>query len=181
LLSVIAILFLALYPVMSTVRKRFSNGFDRYGYKPVCVGLVIALLMMAYFLIRLSPQFPVLPFNRGIKAFIEKDYAEARGYFKHVMEKFPQTIIVDQAAYHYAMCYYHEKNWKQTLYWLTWLMETYPETSRAAEVFYHMGLCYLSQGNAVKARVWFQSAIDQFPGSVWGNYAKDRLKEMPSP
>jgi len=181
LLSVMAILFLALYPVMSTVRRRFSNGFDRYGYKPVCVGLVIAVLMMAYFLIRLSPQFPVLPFNQGIKAFIAKDYAEARGYFKHVMEKFPQTIIVDQAAYHYAMCYYHEKNWKKTLYWLKWLMKTYPETSRAAEVFYHMGLCYLNQGNAVKARVWFQSTIDQFPGSVWGNYAKDRLKEMPSP
>jgi len=180
LLSVMAILFLALYARIATLRNWFSKGFDRYAYKGVCVGLGLMVVMMAYFLIRLSPRFPVLPYNEGIKAFTQENYHEARGYFKQIMDEFPQTIIVDQAAYHYAMCYYREKDWKQTLYWLRWLMETYPETSRAAEVLYHIGLCYLNQGKSGEARSQFQNTINQFPGSIWGKYAKDRLKEMPA-
>ena len=162
------------------VRERFSKGFDRYAFKAVCVGSGLVVLMMIYFLVRLSPQFPVLPYNQGIKAFTEENYDGARRYFKQVMDKFPQTIIVDQAAYHYAMCHYREKDWEQTLQSLEWLMETYPETSRAAEVLYHMGLCYLHQGKTGQARVWFQKTVDQFSGSIWANFAKDRLQEMPA-
>jgi len=178
LLSIMAILFLLLYPRIATVRKRFSKGFDRYAYKAVCVSTGLVALLMVYFLVRLSPQFPVLPYNQGIKAFTGEDYEGARGYFQQVMEKFPQTIIVDQAAYHYAMCYYREKDWEKTLYWLKWLMETYPETSRASEVLYHMGLCYLNQGKTGEARVWFQETARQFSGSIWADFAKDRLREM---
>jgi hypothetical protein len=180
LLSVVSILFLVFYPGIATFRKRFSKGFDRYAYKAVCVGSGLVILMMVYFLVRLSPQFPVLPYNQGLKAFAEEDYHGARHYFQQVMEKFPQTIIVDQAAYHYAMCYYRENDFEQTLYWLTWLMETYPETSRAAEVLYHMGLCYLQRDEIGEARVRFQKTIDQFSGSIWANFAKDRLREMPA-
>ncbi len=180
LLSIMAILFLALYPGIATVRNRFSKGFDRYLYKAVCVGLGLVAIMMVYFLVRLSPQFPVLPYNQGIKAFTAEDYDGARIYFQQVMEKFPQTIIVDQAAYHYAMCHYREKDWEQTLRSLAWLMETYPETSRAAEVLYHMGLCYLNQGKIGDARDWFRKTARQFSGSIWANFAKDRLQEMPA-
>jgi 6-pyruvoyl-tetrahydropterin synthase related domain len=179
LFTVMSILFLVFYPRITTFRKRFSKGFDRYAYKAVCVGSGLVVLMMVYFLVRLSPQFPVLPYNQGIKAFTEEDYHGARHYFQQVMEEFPQTIIVDQAAYHYAMCYYRENDWEQTLYWLTWLMDTYPETSRAAEVLYHMGLCHLKRGEPGEARIRFQKTVDQFQGSIWSNYAKDRLREMP--
>ena len=178
LLSVMAILFLVFYSRITTFRSKFSELFDRYAYKGVCVGLVLTGLMMAYFLARLSPRFPVLPYNKGIEAFTKEDFDTARGYFKQVMEEFSQTIIVDQAGYHYAMCYYREKNWERTLYWLNWLMETYPETPRAAEVLYHMGLCYLNQGKLGQARVEFQKTVDQFSGSIWANFAKDRLQEL---
>ncbi len=177
-ISVMAVLFLLLYPVTATVRGRFSRGFDRYAYKAVCVGLGLVALMMIFFLVQLSPRFPVLPYNQGIKAFTEEDYRGARHYFQQVMEEFPQTIIVDQAAYHYAMCHYREKDWEQTLKGLKWLMENYPETPRASEALYHMGLCYLNQGKIGEARAWFQKTIHQFPGSIWANFAKDRLREM---
>ena len=179
LLSIMAMGFLVLYSGIATVRGRFSKGFDRYLYKMVCVVLGLVVIGMVYFLVRLSPQFPVLPYNQGIKAFTEENYDAAGRYFKRVMEEFPQTIIVDQAAYHYAMCHYREKDWEQTLRSLEWLMETYPETPRAAEVLYHMGLCYLNQGKISQARVWFRKTARRFPGSIWANFSKDRLKEMP--
>ncbi len=178
LFSVMALLFLLFYPGITTVRSRFSKAFDRYAYKAVCMGLILVALMMVYFLFRLSPRFPVLPFNQGIEAFTKEDYNKAREYFQQVMDEFPQTIIVDQAGYHYAMCYYREKNWAQTLFWLNWLMETYPETSRVSEVLYHMGLCYLNQGETEQARVAFRKTIDRFSGSIWADFAKERLREL---
>ena len=182
-LSILAILFLTLYPMdrFFVVRQWFSREFDRYLFKMVCVAMGLVAVLTVYFLARMSPQFPVLPYNQGIKAFTKEDYDGAKRYFRQVMERFPQTIIVDQAAYHDAMCHYREKDWNQTIYWLKWLMETYPETGRAGEVLYHMGLCYLNQGNIKEARAQFQKTIDQFPGGAWANFSKDRLQEMARP
>ncbi len=180
-LSILAIVFLVLYPRIGMIRNRFSRGFDRYAYKAVCLGLGLTAISAVYFLVRLSPRFPVLPYNQGIQAFTKEDYDGARGYFQQVMVDFPQTLIVDQAAYHYAMCYFREKDWQQTRHWLKWLLETYPETGRASEVIYHMGLCCLNQGDIEEAGVQFRKAIDQFPGSVWAKYSKDRLREMARP
>ena len=122
-LSILAILFLILYPMkrFSVVRRWFSREFDRYAYGAVCVGMGSAAVLAVYFLVRLSPQFPVVPYNQGIKAFTKEDYDGARPYFKQVMDRFPQTIVVDQASYHYAMCYYREKDWEKAVYWLKWL------------------------------------------------------------
>ncbi|EFK06903.1 tetratricopeptide repeat protein [delta proteobacterium NaphS2] len=180
LLTVMTILSLLLYPKTDAFRKRLSKAFDRYAYKAICFCMGLLTMMIIYFLARLAPQFPVLPYNKGIKAFGEEDYGVARGYFQKVMEEFPQTVIVDQAAYQYAMSYYREKDWKLTIFWLNWLLETYPETRRAAEVYYHMGLCYLNQGKTEQARVWFQKTVNRFPGTNWAGFAKDRLQGMPA-
>jgi len=180
-LSVTALLALMLSPWAAPFGHWFSKNFDRYAYRPVCAGLVTAAFLASFFLIRLAPQSPVLPYNHGIKAFTEENYNAARHDFQQVMEKFPQTILVDQAAYHYALCYYREKNWEQTLYWLEWLLESYPETPRASEALYHSGLCCLNQKKPGPARAWFQKTIDQFPKSSWAGFAKERLQEMSQP
>jgi hypothetical protein len=182
-LTILALLFLALYskPGFKVKRKRFSRRFDQYAYKAVCLAMGLAAVIAVYTLIRWSPQFPVLPYNQGIKAFTNENYSVARRYFQQVMEQFPQTIVVDQAAYHYAMCYYREKEWEQTIHWLNWLMQTYPETTRAAEVFYHIGLCRLNQGNLEQARVSFHKTVNRFPNSTWAGFSKERLQEIARP
>ncbi len=181
LLSLTAIVFLLVFNKVAPMRKRFSQGFDRYAYRAICVVMGLMLVIMGYFLVRLSPSFPVLPYNEGIKAFTNEDYERARGHFRRVMEEFPQTIIVDQAAYHYAMCFYREKKWRKSLEWLTWLMKTYPETPRAAEVLYHMGLCHLNLNQNDQARKWFKRTENRFPDSRWAGFAKERLLEIPAP
>jgi tetratricopeptide (TPR) repeat protein len=182
-LSILAVLFLAFYPMnrFSMVRQWFSRGFDRYAYQTVRVSMGLAAALSVYFLVRLSPQFPVAPYNQGIKAFTKKDYDGARRFFRQVMERFPQTIVVDQAIYHYAMCYYREKDWGNAIFWFKRLMETYPETGRASDVLYHTGLCHLNQGNFGQARVQFQKVVEQFPGDIWAAFSKERLQEISLP
>ncbi len=178
LLSLMAILFLVSYHGIKDAGRRFSAFFDRYAFKGVCVFMGVVFLAMTFFLIRLSPRFPVLPYNQGIGAFTKGDYPRARQCFYRVMEEFPQTIIVDQAAYHYAMCFYREERWEETRKWLLWLMKHYPETPRAAEAFYHMGLCDLKMRKNDQARLWFRKTVDQFPETDWAGFAEDRIEEI---
>jgi len=95
-----------------------------------------------------------------------------------VLQRFPQTLIVDQAAYHYAMCFFREKEWDHTIRALESLLEDYPETGRAGEAIYHKGLCYMKMGKIRQARECFLKTVHEFPNEVWAQFSKDRLKEI---
>jgi len=171
------ILLLSLWD-FSNVRRRMSQWFDRYCLKGVLIFMGIAGIAAAFYLIRLSPEFPVLSYNKGIRFFTKEDFKTAKRYFKEVLERFPQTLIVDQAAYHYAMCFFREKKWDDTIRALEVLFEQYPETGRAGEARYHMGLCYVRLGKINEARECFSQTVQEFPNEVWARFAKDRLKEI---
>ena len=176
----LAILYILLLSVthLSHMENRISRWFDRYCLKGVLIFMGIACLAVGFYLIRLSPEFPVLSYNKGIASFTKGDFSTARRYFEEVLERFPQTLIVDQAAYHTAMCSFREKKWEDTIRELASLLEDYPETGRAGEALYHMGICYLNLGRVREAREYFLRTVHEFPDEVWARFANDRLREM---
>ena len=178
----LALLFLLFSRLSGSTRiqRCFSGWFDRYGTKAALVFICASVLGAAYYLVHLSPEFPVLSYNKGIQYFTNEDYVKARQYFEEVVERYPQTLIVDQAAYHHAMCFFREKEWEKTINSLERLLETYPETGRAAEALYHMGICYQNLGRVGDAREQFTRTAEAFPGKVWAGFARDRLKEVHS-
>jgi len=163
---------------LSRLENRMSIGFDRWCLKGTLIVMGLACLAAGFYLVRLSPEFPVLSYNIGIASFTREDFPTARQYFTEVLERFPQTLIVDQAAYHLAMCSFREKKWEDTIRELMWLLEEYPETGRAGEACYHVGICYLNLGRIPEARAWFSRTVDAFPNELWGRFAGDRLKEI---
>jgi len=163
---------------LSRMENRISAWFDRWCLKGILVLMGIACLGAGFYLVRLSPEFPVLSYNKGIQSFTKGDFGTARHYFKEVLDRFPQTLIVDQAGYHLAMCSFREKKWEDTIRELAILLEEYPESGRAGEVCYHMGICYLNLGRMGEAREWFMKTALDFPDEVWGRFAGDRLKEI---
>jgi len=176
----LAILYILLVSVtdLSHIENRISRWFDRYCLKGVLIFIGIACLAVGFYLVRLSPEFPVLSYNKGIASFTKGDFSTARRYFEEVLERFPQTLIVDQAAYHTAMCSFREKKWEDTIRELALLLEDYPETGRAGEALYHMGICYLNLGRVREAREYFSRTVHEFPDEVWARFANDRLREM---
>jgi len=160
------------------MENRISGWFDRWCLKGVLVLMGIACLGAGFYLVRLSPEYPVLSYNKGIQSFTKGDFGTARHYFKEVLDRFPQTLIVDQAGYHYAMCSFREGKWEDTIRALAILLEEYPESGRAGEVCYHMGICHLNLGRTGEAREWFMKTALEFPDEVWGRFAGERLKEI---
>ena len=180
IMTALAILYILLLSVtdLSSAQNRVSRWFDRYCLKGVLIFMGVACLAGGFYLVRHSPEFPVLSYNKGIQFFTKEDFSTARHYFKEVLKRFPQTLIVDQAAYHYAMCYFREKKWDDTVRALESLLEDYPETGRAGEAIYHKGLCYMKMGKIRQARECFLNTVHEFPDEVWARFAKDRLKEI---
>jgi len=179
-MTALAVLYMLLLGAtgLSRVEARISAWFDRYCVKGLLIFIAMACVAAGFYLVRLSPEFPVLSYNKGLQAFTREDFGAARRHFREVLERFPQTLIVDQAAYHMAMCSFREKKWADTIRELTTLLEAYPETGRAGEALYHMGLCYLNLGRTEEARGWFRKTVKEFPDEAWARFAEDRLKEM---
>jgi TolA-binding protein len=161
--------------------RRLSVLFDRWCLKGLLVLMGIGCLGAGVYLVRLSPEFPVLTYNEGIAAFTREDFTTAARHFREVIERFPQTLMVDQAGYHLAMCAFREGKWEDAMRDLKWLLREYPETRRAGEACYHMGICCLRLGRAPEARQWFEETARGFPEEVWAGFAKDRLGEMEGP
>ena len=94
------------------------------------------------------------------------------------MDAYPQSIVADDAGFMYAMCFYRENDWENTLLSLRRLLKTYPETRKAAESFYHLGICYAKLGQMDNAHEYFEKTIRMFPTENWAQYAMDRIKEF---
>ena len=151
--------------------------FDRHAWKIALPAIVLLLGASVVYLFPMAPEYPVTPFNKAIAAFTKGDFAEAARGFRYVMDRHPQTLIVDEAAYHYAMCFYRRNDWAGTLKALDEALALYPETRRAAEILYHKGLALSRLGRAGEAEKAFRETIRAFPDSVWAGFSRDRLRE----
>ena len=140
--------------------------------------MIVVLLSLGYFLIFHAPGYPSLPYNKGVTYFTGGDYSSAKKMFKEVLDDYPQSIAVDDAGFMYAMCFYGENDWENTLGALSRLLKTYPETRKAAESSYHLGICHVKIGQMDKARAYFEKTIRDFPKDIWAQYAMDRIKEF---
>lgn len=153
--------------------------FDRHAWKAALPLIVVILAASAVFLFPLAPEYPAKPFNKAIALFTGGDLEGAKKEFAGVLSRHPQTLISDEAAYHYAMCWYRQEKWAETVKALDNVLSEYPESRRAAEVLYHRGLCLTKLGRATDARGEFTRTMKDFPESVWAGFSRDRLGEPP--
>jgi hypothetical protein len=173
LIGLILSRFACFRPRMSAIVKWYIRGT-----RLVITMMIVVLLFLGFFLIFHAPGYPSLPYNKGVTFFSRQDYSNAKKMFKEVMNDYPQSIAVDDAGFMYAMCFYRENDWENTLGALSRLLETYPETRRAAESWYHVGMCNVKIGRLDKAHAYFEKTIRDFPKDIWARYAMDRIKEF---
>ncbi len=177
---IIFILLVFRFCRLQNLRKYLTIWFDKVVVKTVLITGTLFLIATTYYFLNVSREYPVLSYNKGIQHFTDDNLEKAREHFRDVLMRFPQTLVVDQAAFHYAICFYKEKEWDEAIGAFKSLLDTYPDSGRAAETRYHLGLCYLHSGRIAKAREEFARTIEQFPEGIWSGFARDRLKEFDS-
>jgi TolA-binding protein len=109
-----------------------------------------------------------------------KEFSEARGNFKRVLEKYPMAGVADQASYYHAITYYMEDDCAQTIPAFKQLISQYPESVWVPEAYYHIGLCHRKLHNETEAMKAFVYVAEQFGATDWAERARESMNEMPT-
>ena len=117
-------------------------------------------------------------YNDGLKYFDRVKYKNARQSFSRILNEFPFVSIADDANYYYAICFFKEDKFHETIEAFQSLIERYNDSNWVPEAYYHIGLCKTKLGDITGAKLTYQYLIDNYNSTVCANYAKDRLKEM---
>ncbi|MBI9075609.1 MAG: tetratricopeptide repeat protein [Desulfatibacillum sp.] len=164
-------LVLCLLPFSRGLTGLAGRLFNHYAIVPAVPLLLVMAVGAGLFLSREAPEFPAVPYNKGLEYFRDADYDEAIKVFRDILDRHGQSLVAGEAAYHLAMCYYRQEDYAGALRELEETLRLYPETPRAAEIRYHMGLCRMQQKRFGQARQAFDRTVDEFPGSIWGRLA----------
>ena len=80
-------------------------------------------------------------YNRGIHLFNTERCEDAKPLFREVFERFPDFEGAPQALACYALCFYKEGKWEDTIKYYTVLLERYPKHRLTEEARIHIERC----------------------------------------
>jgi tetratricopeptide (TPR) repeat protein len=117
---------------------------------------------------------PTILYNRGKELLERGDYEEARTLLAEAIEEFPLSPVCDFTLYLYAVSFFKQGNWGETIVAFQRLVDQYPESRLVAEAYYHMGLCQIHLDRPQDAHKLFNRVIKDFPDSRWAALAKGK-------
>jgi hypothetical protein len=120
---------------------------------------------------------PYRGYNRSIEYKDAGQYETARTGFRKFIQQYPLASLAQESSYYIAITYYLEKKDPEALSAYEDYIRLFPYGNRAAEVYYHMGLIHLRTGKKEEAIRILQALIENYPGTNWANYARERLQE----
>ena len=160
----------------------------RYGPSVAVRIALVALLFVASGCGFLRPQpTPILPpeelYSLGETALQKKSYEEARGHFKKIVERHPNSSFAPRARFLFGEAYYREAEFTKAIKEFETFMSFYPRHQIADLVQYRLAMSYYDQlkpveqdqGLTVKAIEHFKKLVKDYPES---RYATDGLAKI---
>jgi TolA-binding protein len=114
--------------------------------------------------------------RKGILCKDSGKLEEARAAFKEAENRFPDHPRAEDAAYYYGICWYNERNWRETIAAFNALIEKYPGCPWIPEAYFHIGKSYGYLGERERGNAVFEKIIKSYPGSQWANFAAEWKK-----
>ena len=118
-------------------------------------------------------------YNNGLRYFDREKYTNAKRSFSSILNYYPSVSIADDANYYYAICFFKEEKFQKTIELFQSLIERYKDSNWIPEAYYHIGLCKTRLGDIPGASSTYLYLMDNYGSTVWANYARDRLNELP--
>ena len=139
----------------------------------------LILIVIGYHAVRMPPS-PMVTYQRMLDRYAEKRYDVAREGFWRILTEAPDSLVADQAAYHYGLCFFLENDWPNTIRAMSRLLQVYPDSIKVPEAYYHIGVSYQQMGRRQEAMHWYEDLLARFADAQpWiRRYAQDRLKEI---
>ncbi len=101
---------------------------------------------------------------------------ESKTLLLDISSRFPDFSGAPQALAALALVYYKQENCEMTLVHYEELISRYPGDKLIPEAYYHLGLCNERLGNAEKGRSYLSRVSRDYPDTVYGHQARQRLR-----
>jgi outer membrane protein assembly factor BamD len=133
------------------------------------------------------PPTPILPadelYNLGEENLDKRLYEEARGNFKKIVERYPESSFASRARFLSGESYYREAEFTKAIKEFEVFMSFYPRHQIADLVQYRLAMAYYDQMKPVeqdqsittKALEQFKKLVKEYPES---RYATDALAKI---
>jgi len=112
----------------------------------------------------------------AINHFNNDRLEESKTLFQDISDRFPDYSGAPQALAALALIYYKQGNCEMTLDHFEELISRYPKDKLIPEAYYHLGLCNEKLGNTEKGRSFLSRVARDYPETVYGRQARQRLR-----
>jgi TolA-binding protein len=100
---------------------------------------------------------------------------EAKSLLQDISGRFPDHVHAPQALAALALVYYKQGDCQMTLAHYGELVKRYPGDKLVPEAYYHLGLCNQRLGNLEKGQDYLSRVAREYPDTVYGRQARERL------
>jgi TolA-binding protein len=119
--------------------------------------------------------------NQAIHLFNQDRLNEARPIFQEISDRYPEFEGAPQALACLALIFYKQGDCYGTIRHYQELIERYPQDRLVPEAYYHLGICYEKTGKKELAKEAYQIVSIQYPETIYGKQAAEKLKNFGSP
>jgi len=128
---------------------------------------------------------PSVQFEQAMAFFSGGQYSKARSILSQIIERYPHVQNSDSgsrfyssANYFYAISYFKQNNYQQTIDAFTELIRYYPNSPLVPEAYFHIGLSQRALNQLDQAKATYRFLIQEYSTSDWAKFAQVRLKEL---
>ncbi len=115
------------------------------------------------------------------EAFIlvrQGEYAKAIEGFRKFLRQCEKHELVENAYYWVGECYYSLEQYDQAIQEFEYLISHYKSSVNASRALYKLGRSKQELGKNNEAKKVFRQLIDDYPGTLEAEQAKERLKDL---
>lgn len=126
-----------------------------------------------------EPDLPEDEFYARAKTTFDAGrYAEARLMFEDFLKFYPESKIVDSAAFWIGDTYYREENYERAILEYQNLLDNYPNGNKVPAALYKQGLAFIALGDNNNGKILLEDLVRRYPDAQEARVAANRLKNL---
>jgi TolA-binding protein len=116
-----------------------------------------------------------LYWEKGAKAYNDKDYATALRYFEKILIEFPASSLAAQAAFYRGESFYSQERYEEAAAAYRNFLTQFPGDSQAPTAYFRLGVSMFNQNRYDEAASSFETLIKKFPDDPLAATASENL------
>ena len=116
-----------------------------------------------------------LYWEKGAKAYNEKNYPAALGYFEKILIDFPASSLSAQASFYRAESLYSQGNYAESASAYKNFLAQYPADDQASTALFRLGVSLFNQNRFDESAVTFETFIHRYPDDPLAKTAAENI------